>query len=170
MIRRVISIVVVILTALLLQSTVFSQIRLLGVKPELMYLVTIIVAILEGPQEGAVVGFAGGMAQDFMLNTPGKGITALTLTLLGYAMGLARQYIVSPSPLLPTALVAAGTAAGTAFYQLVATLLGQLDEPIGYAVKVSLLSALYGAVLTPIFYPLLRRMLEGSRPKRVVRY
>ena len=45
-----------------------------------------------------------------------------------------------------------------------ATLLGQFDEPLGYAVKVCLLTALYGAILTPIFYPLLRRMLEGSRP------
>lgn len=170
MIRRVISIAVVILTALVLQSTVFSQIRLLGVKPELMYLVTICVAILEGPQEGAIVGFAGGMAQDFMLDTPGKGITALTLTLLGYTMGLARQYIVSPSPLLPAALVAVGTAAGTAFYQLVATLLGQFDEPLGFAIKTSLLAGLYGAILTPIVYPLLRRLFEGSRPKRVVRY
>jgi rod shape-determining protein MreD len=167
--RRILSIAVVIVTALLLQSTVFAQMKLLGVKPELMYLVTIIVAILEGPREGAVVGFVGGMAQDFLLNTP-KGITALTLTLLGYAMGLARQYIVSPSPLLPTALVAAGTFIGTAFWQVMATLLGQYDEPLGYAVKVCLLTALYGAILTPIFYPLLRRMLEGSRPKRVVRY
>ena len=169
MTRRVLSIAVVIVTALLLQSTVFAQMKLLGVKPELMYLVTIIVAILEGPREGAVVGFVGGMAQDFLLNTP-KGITALTLTLLGYAMGLARQYIVSPSPLLPTALVAAGTFIGTAFWQVMATLLGQYDEPLGYAVKVCLLTALYGAILTPIFYPLLRRMLEGSRPQRVVRY
>ncbi len=170
MIRRTVSVGVVILSALLLQSTVFSQVRLLGVKPELMYLVTIVIAILEGPQEGAIVGFAGGMAQDFMLNEPGKGITALTLTLLGYTMGLARQYIVSPSPLLPTALVAAGTAAGTAFYQLVATLLGQLDEPLGYAIKVSLLTAVYGAVLTPILYPLLRRLFERSQPRRMVRY
>lgn len=169
MTRRVLSIAVVIVTALLLQSTVFAQMKLLGVKPELMYLVTIIVAILEGPREGAVVGFVGGMAQDFLLNTP-KGITALTLTLLGYAMGLARQYIVSPSPLLPTVLVAAGTFIGTAFWQVMATLLGQYDEPLGYAVKVCLLTALYGAILTPIFYPLLRRMLEGSRPQRVVRY
>jgi rod shape-determining protein MreD len=170
MVRRVMSIAVVILTALLLQSTIFSQMKLLGVKPELMYLVTILIAILEGPQEGAIVGFAGGMAQDFLLNTPGKGITALTLTLLGYTMGLARQYIVSPSPLLPTILVAAGTAIGTAFYQLVAVLLGQLDVPVSYGVRVCLLSAIYGAVLTPIVYPLLRRMTEGSRPKRVVRF
>jgi len=34
---------------------------------------------------GAITGFAGGMAQDFLLDQP-KGITALTLTLLGYAV------------------------------------------------------------------------------------
>jgi len=167
--RRVLTVAVVIITALLLQSTIFAQIKLLGVRPELLYLVTIVIAILEGPQEGAIVGFAGGMMQDFLLNQP-KGITALTLTLLGYAIGMARQYIVSPSPLLPTFLVGVGTAAGIAFYEIVAFLLGQLDEPLGYSVKVILLTAIYNAVLTPIFYPLLRRMFEGSRPQRVVRF
>ena len=57
-----------------------------------MYLVTIAMALLEGPREGMIVGFAGGMGQDFLLNQP-KGITALTLTLVGYTIGLARQYI-----------------------------------------------------------------------------
>lgn len=169
MIRRVLAITAIVVTALLLESTVFSDLKLLGVRPELMYLVTIVIAILEGPREGMVVGFAGGMAQDFLLNQP-KGITALTLTLLGYAAGLTRQYIVSSSPLLPTILVAAGTAAGVAFYQAVAFLLGQLDEPIAYAVRVTLLTAVYGAILTPILYPLLRRIIEGSRPTRVVRF
>lgn len=169
MIRRVLAIAAILVTALLLESTVFSDLKLLGVRPELVYLVTIVIAILEGPREGMVVGFAGGMAQDFLLNQP-KGITALTLTLLGYSAGLARQYIVSSSPLLPTILVAAGTAAAMAFYQTVAFLLGQLGEPFGYAVRVTLLTALYGAILTPILYPLLRRVIEGSRPTRVVRF
>jgi rod shape-determining protein MreD len=167
-IRRVLSITAVVVTVLLLESTVFSDLKLLGVRPELMYLVTIVVAILEGPREGMVVGFAGGMAQDFLLNQP-KGITALTLTLVGYAAGLARQYVVSSSPLLPTILVAAGTAAGVAFYQIVAFLLGQLEEPLGYAIRVTLLTAAYGAILTPLLYPVLRRVIEGSRPTRVVR-
>ena len=78
MLRRTLALAAVIVTALLLQSTVFSQIKLLGVRPELLYVVTISMAILEGPNEGAIVGFAGGMAQDFLLDQP-KGITALTL-------------------------------------------------------------------------------------------
>jgi rod shape-determining protein MreD len=167
--RRVLVTIVVIVTGLLLQSTVFWNLKLLGVRPELMYLITIVIAILEGPNEGAVTGFAAGLAQDFLLNQP-KGITALTLTLLGYAAGLARQYIVSPSPLLPTILVGVGTAAGIAFYQVVAFLLGQLEETFTHAVRVTLLTALYGAILTPIVYPLLRRVIEGSRPQRVVRF
>jgi rod shape-determining protein MreD len=168
-IRRIISIAAVVITALLLQSTVFGQLRLLGVRPELLYLVTISFALLEGPNEGATVGFVSGMAQDFLMNEP-KGLTALTLTLLGYGVGMFRQFIVSPSPLVPTIVVAVGTAAGIAFYEIVSVLLGNFHEEAAYGVKVALLTAIYNAVLTPILYPLLRRITEGSRPRRVVRF
>jgi rod shape-determining protein MreD len=168
-IRRIISIAAVVITALLLQSTVFGQLRLLGVRPELLYLVTISFALLEGPNEGATVGFVSGMAQDFLMNEP-KGLTALTLTLLGYGVGMFRQFIVSPSPLVPTIVVAVGTAAGIAFYEIVSVLLGNFHEEAAYGVKVALLTATYNAVLTPILYPLLRRITEGSRPRRVVRF
>jgi rod shape-determining protein MreD len=167
--RRTLALAAVIVTALLLQSTVFTQLKLVGVRPELLYVVTILMAILEGPNEGAIVGFAGGMAQDFLLNQP-KGITALTLTLLGYTVGLARQYIVSPSPLLPTVLVAVGTFAGVIFYEIVSFLLGQADDPLLFSLRVALLTAVYNAILTPLVYPALRRIFEGSRPKRVVRF
>ncbi len=169
MIRRVIAVLAVIVTALLLQSTVFAQLRLLGVRPELLYLVTIVVAFLEGPGEGAVIGFVSGLAQDLLLNEP-KGILALTLTLLGYTLGLLRQYIVSPSPFLPVILVALGTAGGIVFYVVVSFLLGNFDHSIGFAIRVALLAALYNAILTPILFPVLRRVFEGSRPTRVVRF
>jgi len=160
-VRRVLLLSAVILTALILQTTVFSEVNLLGAKPELMYLLTICFAVLEGPASGAITGFAGGMAQDFLLDAP-KGITALTLTLLGYAVGMARQYIVSPSPVTPVVLVGAGTFAGVVFYGIVSFLLGQLD--VGW------LSAIYNAILTPLVYPLLRRAAEGSRSRRVARW
>ena len=169
MIRRVVSIAAIVITALLLQSTVFAQLRLLGIRPELLYLVTIAIALLEGPNEGATVGFVSGLSQDFLMNQP-KGLTALTLTLLGFAVGMFRQFIVSPSPLVPTIVVGVGTAAGIAFYEVVSLLLGNFQEEAAYGVKVALLTAAYNAVLTPILYPLLRRITEGSRPRRVVRF
>lgn len=167
--RRTLSLSAVIVTALLLQTTVFADVRLLGARPELLHLVTIVLAILEGPASGAVAGFAGGMSQDFLMNAP-KGITALTLTLVGYAIGLLRQYIVSPSPVLPTALVAGGTAVGVLFNRLVAFLLGQVHTGAFYVFKIAVLSALYNAILTPLLYPVLRRIAESSRSRKVVRW
>src|SRR5438067_13750916 len=128
--RRVISWTVVVLTALVLQSTLFASVTLRGVKPELVYLVTIVLAFLEGPSSGALAGFIGGMAEDFLLNQP-KGITALTLTLVGYSVGALRHYFTTPSPLLPVGLVGTATFGGILFYGLVSFLLGQLTVGLG---------------------------------------
>lgn len=167
--RRTLLLVVVVLSALLLQTTVFADIRLLGARPELMYLLTIVFAFLDGPSAGAVTGFAGGMAEDFLLDQP-KGITALTLTLLGYAVGMIRQYVVSPSPLFPVFLVAGGTFAGLLFYGALSFLLGQLDVSALYLVRIAALSALYNAILTPLLFPVLRRAIEISRTRKVIRW
>jgi rod shape-determining protein MreD len=168
-VRRALVVFLVLVTVLLLQTTVFSDITLLKAKPELVYLVTIVFAMLEGPNTGAVVGFFGGMVQDFLSVAP-KGITALTLTLLGYVVGLLRQYIVSASPALPTLLVAVGTFSGVMFHGLVSFLLGQLNEPFVDLVTVAGLSALYNAILTPLLFPLLRRLAEGSERQRIRRW
>ena len=167
--RRVLLLAAVILSALLLQTTVFAEINLLGAKPELLYLITIAFGILEGPASGAITGFVGGMAQDFLMDAP-KGITALTLTLLGYAIGMARQFIVSPSPVMPVVLVALGTFAGVLFYGVVSFLLGELDSTWLYLLRVAVLSAIYNAILTPLVFPIMRRAAEGSRSRRVVRW
>jgi rod shape-determining protein MreD len=166
--RRVISWTAVILTALLLQSTAFSQVELGGAKPELVYLATVVLALLEGPSSGALAGFVGGMAQDFLLNQP-KGITALTLTLLGYAVGMIRQYIATPSPLVPVLLVGTATLCGVLFHGVVMFLLNQLDVGGFYLLRVAILSGVYNAVLTPLLFPVIRRVAEASRATRVFR-
>ena len=167
--RRTLSWTAVVLTALLLQSTLFARVTLAGAKPELVYLATIVMAYLEGPASGSLAGFVGGMAEDFLLNQP-KGITALTLTLVGYAVGTMRQFVSSPSPLVPVIIVGGATIGGVLFNGLVSFLLGQLVVGFGYLVRVALLSGLYNAVLTPLAYPLIRRVAESSRPKKVFRW
>ena len=166
--RRALGWTVVVLTALVLQSTVFAQIKLGGTKPELVYLVTIVLAFLEGPASGAVAGFGGGMAQDFLLNQP-KGITALTLTLLGYGVGLLRQYVVTPSPILPVVLVGASTTAGVLFYGVVRFLLG-FNPGAAYLVRVAILAGVYNAILTPLLFPLIRRVARATRANKVFRW
>jgi rod shape-determining protein MreD len=125
-----------------------------------------VVAFLEGPAPGALAGFFGGMAEDFLLNQP-KGITALTLTLVGYAVGMISQYSTASTPLLPVVLVAGGTAVTVVFSQLVGFLLGQEGVTFLYVMRIAFLTAAYNALLTPLVYPLVRRLMEGSKSRKV---
>jgi hypothetical protein len=52
---------------------------------------------------------------------------------------------------------------------VVAFLLGAYDGSTASGARVAGLTALYNAVLTPIVYPVLRRVTEGARPRKVVR-
>jgi hypothetical protein len=81
-----------------------------------------------------------------------------------------RQYITTTSPLLPVVLVATATAGGMLFYGLVLFLLGQLESGAGYVVRVALLTGVYNALLTPLFFPVIRRVAESSRARRVFRW
>jgi len=165
-VRRVVLWIALVLTALLLQSVVFARLELGGAKPELIYLLTVVVAYLEGPASGALAGFFGGIAQDFLLNQP-KGITALTLTLVGYAVGMISQSSTATTPLMPVFLVAGATAVAVIFSQLVSFLLGQHGVTFLFVVRVALLAAVYNALLTPLVYPLVRRLMEGSKSRKV---
>lgn len=167
--KRIVQLTLVIFTALLLQTTVFPQLTLAGAKPELIYLITILMAMLEGPTTGAVLGFSGGMGQDFLQNAP-KGITALTLTLLGYSVGLIRTYIVTPSPWLPMVLVSVGTFVGLIFYGIVSALVGQMDTGWWHLLRVALFSGIYNGLLTPVVFPILRRISEANRAPSLFRW
>ena len=130
---------------------------------------TIVIAMLEGPAEGAVVGFVCGLTQDMLLNQP-KGITALTLTLLGTRSAWRAS---TSCPLAAGARRSSSRSPPRWGWRSTRSCRSCWDSSrrrSTYAVKVALLAALYNAVLTPILYPLLRRIVEGSRPRRVVRF
>lgn len=160
--RRSLLLATALITAVLLQTTIFADLRLLGARPELAFLLVTLVAFYEGPAAGTTVGFFGGMAQDFLIDQP-KGMTALTLTLLGFAVGNLRTYIVSRSALVPVVVVFFGTLVGQIFYGLLAFLLGQFRLPALYLFQVAALSGLYNAVLTPLAAPIVRRVLDATR-------
>ena len=48
--------------------------------------------------------------------------------------------------------------------------LGQSDVGVGYVVRVALLAGVYNAVLTPLLFPVIRRVAETSRTRKVFRW
>src|SRR5690554_5271765 len=92
---------IVIVVAFLLQVTVFSEVRILGVAPELPLLVAIHAGREGGPERGPYAAFCAGLLYDLELGTP-LGLWALTCCVVAFAMGGLTENLHRPTGLLAT--------------------------------------------------------------------
>ncbi|MCB0959993.1 MAG: rod shape-determining protein MreD [Acidimicrobiales bacterium] len=139
----------VVVGALTLQVTLLSRFSYEGARPDVMLLIAVLAGYLAGPDRGAVVGFASGLAFDVVLTTP-FGLTALTSTLVGYGVGALTGGMVRSSRLAPSGIAAAGSAVGILLYAVLGAVLGQptLEGPSLTAIVV--LVSVVNAVLAPL--------------------
>jgi rod shape-determining protein MreD len=114
----------VVVTALLLQVSLFSQFSFDGARPDVMILVAVAGGFVAGSERGAVIGFVSGLAYDLVLTTP-LGLSAFVYTLVGYTVGAVSNSVVRSSVWIGPVVVAAGSAAGMVLYAVVAEVLGQ---------------------------------------------
>jgi rod shape-determining protein MreD len=161
--RRSVGISLLILTALLLQTTLLPHVALFRVTPDLMLVVEICIGLVRGPSSGAAAGFAGGMLRDLLLDAP-TGLSALAYLTVGYVVGAIRPYVQSSSVAVPFVGVFAGSVVGTAFYTMLALLLGVPAQPLDRLAQVILLTGVYNTLLVPFAYPVVRRVAgaQGS--------
>ncbi|HUQ64410.1 MAG TPA: rod shape-determining protein MreD [Acidimicrobiales bacterium] len=116
----------VILTALLVQVTLLSRLRLFGVVPNLMLLVAVAGGITGGPVRGAVIGFASGLAIDIFLETP-LGLSALVFSIVGYTVGAVETGILRAAWWIPVLTAFGACAAGEALFAVAAQVVGRPD-------------------------------------------
>ena len=160
--RRSVGTSLLILTALLLQTTLLPHLALFRVAPDLMLVVVICISLVRGPSSGATAGFVGGMLRDLLLDAP-TGLSALAYVTVGYVVGAIRPYVQSSSVTVPLIGVFAGSVVGTAFYTMLALLLGVPAQPIDRLAQVILLTGVYNTLLVPFAYPLVRRVAAGGQ-------
>lgn len=122
--------VLVVSVAIVLQIGIATQIRISGVHPDLMLLITVCAGIVGGPGTGSVVGFVCGLLFDLFL--PGRfGVTALAYLLVGYGSGVAGDAVARPSRSISVGIVVLASGVGTLLYATIGQLLGQrsLSDP-----------------------------------------
>jgi rod shape-determining protein MreD len=150
--RRLVSTAFV-LTALLVQTTVVNRIPLPDGRPDLLVLVVVALALVRGPEYGAVLGFVCGLLADVVPpadHTVGR--LALAYAVVGYAAGLLED-AEERSVLATVLVVAACSAAAVVAYAGIGALLG--DERITIsALRSSLVATvIYDVVLAPFVVP-----------------
>jgi rod shape-determining protein MreD len=149
--------------AVVLQTTWFSAgLRVFGVMPDLLLVLTIAFAFSMGPERGAAFGFIAGVSIDLFLSTP-MGLSALSLAVVGYGFGVVRSGLVRTSRWTAPIMGALGGLAGGVLFVCVGALAGQDHLLALRSVKVVVIACAYDALLAFVAFPIVRWAMRDQR-------
>ncbi|MDP1819759.1 MAG: rod shape-determining protein MreD [Acidimicrobiales bacterium] len=109
--------------ALTIQVGLAPEIPVLGVQGDLMLLIAIGGGLAAGPDRGAAVGFASGLAYDLFVQTP-FGLSALTYALVAFLVGSLQDSVLRAAWWIPVATAGAGSVVGVILYFVFGTVVG----------------------------------------------
>jgi rod shape-determining protein MreD len=159
-------IAVLLFVAILIQTTLGSDLRLFQVAPDLMLLIVVCAGMTGGTESGAWVGFWAGLISDMFLTATPVGLSALAYCLVGAAVGALRSNYLQDRRLLLPAAALVGTAAGVVLFVTVGEVLGQtqlLASGRSWLIRVAVLESLWGAVLSVPVGMLYARLARGTQ-------
>ncbi len=148
-----------VLLAVVLQLSGFSQMRILGGYIDLIPLVVGAVAIYAGSIPGAIAGFSTGLLIDLALGQ-NLGASSLVLTALGYGVGRYRDLRDPAHGLLPIPVAAASTLGYVLAVAAVSFMLevGASVSPL--VLREAIITVLLNVAIALPFFALVRRVLR----------
>ena len=160
MIPRIGVVLLVLVTAAIVQTTLLPLLALSGFRPDLLLLVTIAFALHDGLLTGMRVGFAAGVLGDLLLNASPVGLTALVFVGVAYAVGVVRPFLAPESFTAPLTLSVLGTLVGVGAHGILSAVLAEDPIGVGLVLQASVVSALYAALLAPVVTGLVGRLSQ----------
>jgi len=155
-----------------IQTTLFDT-RLLAfqvfgvwIKPDLLLLMALFIALTAEPAEAFIAGWGLGLAEDLTVHLGPLGVAALLFAAAAYLVSLART-VLPARRILAQVLMALGVVFIVRLpHQLL--LFWLTDSPAGplYALIKALGDAGYSALLAPYLFWVLRRTVAASAPPR----
>jgi rod shape-determining protein MreD len=160
----------ILLLAMILHTAVFPQLRVFDVSADVLLLFAVAAGIAGGPERGAVIGFIVGILADLFLQTP-FGLSGLTYCLVGWGVGSFQTRIMHATWWIPMITAATATALGTLLFAALGAVVGQ-DQLISVRLlSVMGVTALWSAILSPVFVRVVRwcLMVDTTRGGLVLR-
>jgi len=171
--RRIAMVAVMLVTAVLVQTVVLTRIPFPGATPDLVLLVALSIALVQGPTRGAIVCFCAGLLLDVVPPADGAvGRWALVLCLVGWFVGRASD-AVEGSAGLPLLVVAGGVVASLVGYAALGWLIGDArvttSAVTGALPSAVLYDVLFSPFVVPVVMGLARRLEVTTTYARTVR-
>ncbi len=152
----------VVLVRVVLQTTLFTHLRIDDVAPEVGLVAVLAVAYEDGPDSGALFGFIMGLAIDLFLTTP-FGLSALAYAVTGYAVGVFQAGVVRTTPWLAPILGGVGGLFGGLVFITAGAIVGQSGYLSLESLRIVLISATFDAMIAPLVFPIVRRVARRAR-------
>ena len=153
--------VAIVLLAVILQLSFFSQVAIFHVSPDLLPVLVVSLGLLGGTMTGAVTGFSVGLLLDCLLIAP-LGGASLVLLAVGYFAGLFRERFEIHSALVPPLLCMGLTVLAELGFGAVELMLGANVNVSGLVVRDILIQGVFAFVLGWPIYLGLRRILRPA--------
>lgn len=151
--------------ALILQSTLFYNLNIAGVKPDIILVLVLCVSVVCGPRRGGYVGFSLGLLEDLYLgrfigmNSICKGATAMVVG--WFTLGAFSENL-----LVPIISVFLGTILNGMIYFLSGKILG-LNWTIDLWLWNTIPLAIYNMCIVPFIYPRFYYFAQGLNDNRI---
>lgn len=157
----VLKVFVLMLLAVVLQTTIAPYVTVLGARPDAALIVIITLAMMRGPVWGAVSGFAMGFLLDVAL-VQTMGISSFLYTLAGYFSGIYSEGVDPDSWLPPMVTVFLATFVVQLLNAMIMFLLG-VEASVNFVMlRVVLPSAVINALLAMPIFVVCRWWLGGE--------
>ena len=148
------------LLAALVQSQIGTSLPLLGGRPDLPLVFVLAWAVQRGANEGAIVGFIGGLLLDSVGYTP-FGLNAALLGIAGYLSGLPEANVYRGNFPFFVGITVLVTLAYHALLLLALQAYGLQLPPISETLRLAVWAAALNALLLAPAYLLCRRLLRA---------
>lgn len=152
MVLRRVRLVLLVVTLVVLESTVFRHLRIFDAIPSLALIATVAIAYEEGPQTGAIFGFTSGLLTDMLLSDTPVGLSALSFALTGYLLGVLQGGLVREVRGISPLLAIAGGLVGGTIFLVVGGIAGSDDFFALTQVRIVIVAAIYDGAIAPAVF------------------
>ena len=150
----------VLLSSIVLQLTVFVDVRVADVAPELLALVAVLAGFLAGPERGSTIAFAAGLLWDVWLPTP-LGVAAMAFATVAFAVGSIEAGLFHDSRVQVPALAFLGTFAAVVGYAMLGEVVGQRGLVDLELIRVALIAGVLNSTIAPLMVRPMAWALRG---------
>jgi len=137
--------------SLVLESTLLEELKVAGVKPDLLLIFVVFWALFHGKVNGAKMGFIFGLAEDLFVSKF-IGLNILCKMTVGYLVGMMERKFFKENFLVPAFTLFFATFVNNFLYMIILQITG-VDYAIGAFIwDTTIPTAIYNASLSVLFY------------------